>query len=168
MKKLMINLSATLFFVSLAVQVSAQSPNVDGTPAPAPDSGASFSAVTPGALLQTITAGTVVIGKNFTITPGHYLDFRLGTTYSLDASSDVAISILSANQNLEGTFIVPYFAAPGAFYTAIDLIDCSQFNFFTQGGQVVPVYGTHLVVRVFNLSDRPVTYYQLMVHWAGH
>ena len=137
------------------------------SPTPPPDSGAGLSTFTASAQAQAVTAWTVVLAKNVTIQPGHYVDYRLATNYSLDASSNVAISILS-NRNLSGTFIVPYFADPGAVYTAVDLIDCSMFNFSTQGGEVVPVYGTHLVVRIYNLSFQPMTYTQLMVHWAGH
>jgi hypothetical protein len=168
MTKLMLNVSAAILSLGLAVQANAQYPNVDTDPTPTPDSGAgilTYNAVTQA---QVVTSGTVVLGKNFVIQPGHYVDYRLGTTYDLDVASKVAISVLAANQNLDGSFIVPYFAAPGAIYTAVDLIDCSQFNYYSQGGDVVPVYGSHLVVRVYNLGFQPITYTQLTVHWAGY
>jgi hypothetical protein len=168
MKKMMMTLSTMVMFLGMAVQASAQGPSVDTDPPPPPDSGSGSSSFTFSAAQQAVTAGTYVLGKNFTIPAGRYVDLKLPTTYSLDLSSHVAISILSPNYGLPGTFIVPYFAAPGAVYTAVDVIDCSQFNFFTQGGTVVPVYGSYMVVRVYNFGFGPVTYSQLMVHWAGH
>jgi hypothetical protein len=165
MKKLMLTLSATMIFLGTGIQANAQGPTVDNDPPPSSDGGVGFNAVGPATVQQ--SAGTYVLGKNFTIAPGRYADFKLPITYTLDLSSNVAISIIS-NYGLPGTFIVPYFAAPGAVYTAIDLIDCSQFNFFTQGGAVVPVYGSYLVVRVYNYNFGPVTYSQLMAHWPGH
>jgi len=169
MKKLTITLLNAMFCLGLAVNANAQSvPNVDGNQPPAADSGNGTSSLTANAAAQAVTAGTVVIGKQFTLNPGQYQDFRLGTNYSLDYSSKVAISLLSEGHNLAGTFMVPYFAAPGAIYTAIDLIDCSRFTYSTQGGAVVSVYGSHLVIRVYNLSNRPVTYTQLMVHWSAN
>jgi hypothetical protein len=168
MKKLTITLSAMVFSLGLVVQANAQGPSIDTDPPPSQDAGAGSSFVIPNATQQAVTAGTYVLGRNFIIPPGRYVDFKLPTTYSLDWSSHVAISILAPNYALAGTFIVPYFAAPGAFYTAVDLIDCSQFNYFTQGGALVPVYGTYMVVRLYNLSGGPVTYAQLMAHWSGH
>ncbi len=167
MTKLMLTFSTAILTLGMAVQANAQT-SVDNDPAPNPDAGSGTSSFSANALAQVTTTGTVVLGKNFTIQPGHYEDFRLGTNYTLDASSRVAISILAAKYNLPGTYIVPYFAAPGAAYAAVDLIDASGFNFTTQGGNVVWVYGSHLVVRVYNFSDHSITYNQLMVHWAGN
>jgi len=163
MKKLMFTLSTAFLSLGMVVQANAQYPNVGSDPAPTSDSGTTVSSA-----VNINISGTVVIGKNFVVQPGRYVDFRLGTPYSLDPASKIAISILAANQNLAGTFIVPYFAAPGAVYTAVDVIDCSQFNFYNQGGDDVPAYGTHLVIRIYNLGDRPVDYTQLMVHWAAY
>jgi len=101
---------------------------------PAQDGGSGVPALTLSAAQQVVTAGTYVLAKNFTIAPGRYADFKLPTAYSLDLSSQVAISTLS-NYGLPGMFIVPYFAVPGAVCTAVDPIDCSQFNFFTPGAR---------------------------------
>ncbi len=167
MKKIMMPFATAVILLGTVVQASAQSGvSVDTDPPPPSDGGPGVSSFTLSAAQQAVVAGTYILGKNFTIAPGRYADFKLPINYSLEFSSQVALSIQS-NYGLPGTFIVPYFAAPGAVYTAADVIDCSQFPFFTQGGEAVPVYGTYLVVRVYNLSPQPVLYRQLMAHWSG-
>ncbi len=167
MKQLIIRTSAVLFCLAMAANAYGQPLQIEGDPVPASDPGTSVSTFNFSLQPQLPTAGTVVIGKNFTIYPGRYADFKLPVNYFLDMAAKVGISILSG-YSLDGTFIVPYFAAPGALYSAVDLIDGSEFAFSNQGGATVPVYGAHLVVRVYNHGQFPVQYKQLSVHWTGH
>lgn len=171
MTKFTITLTTAVVSLGLATLAHAENPQTTGShlpidvaPPPASDSTGPLTAFTAVGSAQS-QSGTVVLGKNFTIGPNQYKDFRLN--YSLNAADNIAISIYAPNQSLDESFIIPYFAAPGAYFTAIDLIDCSQFNFSNQGGQVVPVYGSELVVRVFNLFPAARTYTQLMVHWTS-
>lgn len=168
MKKLTLTLSAAM--LSLGLAAHAQSLNVDNDNPPSPDSGAGISSFAAGstAAAQAVTAGTVSLSRPFTLDSGHYVDLRLATNYALDTASKVAISIVSNKQNLAGTFLVPYFAAPGSTYTAVDAIDCYWFDYYTQGGATVPVYGTHLVVRVYNYSGTRMTYNQVLVRWNSN
>jgi hypothetical protein len=107
-----------------------------------------------------------VLGKSFTVDAGGSKTFDAVSDFS--GTETVAISVKAvsgsdiANQGFQ---IWVYWALPDVdFWSANDVIVGDQFNFYIQGGSVLPVYGPELRLVVQNATNQPMNFDQLTVY----
>lgn len=109
---------------------------------------------------------TEVLGKGFTIEAGGSMTFDAVSDFIGAEKASIAVKAVAgsdiANQNFH---IWVYWAMPDTdFWVANDAIIGDTFNFYIQGGGVVPVYGPELRLVLQNFGATPVTFDQLTVY----
>ena len=101
------------------------------------------------------------VGKSFTVAAGQTV--RVQSISDWTGGTDVAISLNCAVvTNLR---VYALWSLPGAdLYSGTDILAGTNFAFTNQGGGLVPVHGTDLMIQVRNTGTTDVVCDQIMVY----
>jgi hypothetical protein len=123
------------------------------------------AAASPGRAAADPSLTNYELAKTFTVAAGQTV--RVQSNSDWTGGNEVAISLNCASvANLR---VYALWSVPNAdFYSGTDILPGANFAFTNQGGGVVPVHGTQLMVQVRNTGTTDVSCDQIIIFGVVH